>query len=69
MIGSLYKEDRSAIAFIWPAGSLTFTESDLVQEVGHTLPAQIPLEGEGVGTITGLVINGHCQFLAIWPAP
>lgn len=65
MIGSLYKEDRSAIAFLWPAGSLTYTKSDLVQEVGHTLPAQIPLEVEGAGKITGLVINGHCQFLAI----
>ena len=46
MIGNLYREDRPAIAFVYLAGSYTTTESDLVQEVGHTLPAQLPLEGE-----------------------
>lgn len=46
----------------WAADPFTTTESDLLQEVGHTLPEQIPARGEWAGKITGIASEWSPQF-------
>lgn len=46
----------------WAADPFTATEFDLLQEVGHALPEQIPMLGEWAGKMTGIASEWSPQF-------
>ncbi|ALB62459.1 Monoamine oxidase [Cronobacter condimenti 1330] len=46
----------------WAADPFTATESDLLQNVGHALPEQLPARGEWAGKITGIASEWSAQF-------
>ena len=46
----------------WAADPFTATESDLLQEVGHAQPEQLPARGEWAGKITGIASEWSPRF-------
>ncbi len=46
----------------WAADPFTATEFDLLQEVGHPLPEQIPVQEEWAGKLTGIASEWSPQF-------
>lgn len=46
----------------WAADPFTATEFNLLQEVGHAMPEQLPARGEWSGEITGIASEWSPQF-------
>ncbi|MBW4204113.1 FAD-dependent oxidoreductase [Enterobacter cloacae subsp. cloacae] len=46
----------------WAADPFTATEFDLLQEVGHAMPEQLPARGEWSGEMTGIASEWSPQF-------
>lgn len=62
LFGQAAAEPEAEYIKDWAADPFTATEFDLLQEVGHAMPEQLPAKGVWSGDITGIASEWSPQF-------